>query len=146
MGGLVSRKYINDCIELDGCRYLKTFTTIASPYGGVKSAGMGVEYAPTVVPVWKDLSPDSDFLSGLFNVNLPKSMENYLLFAYHADDIISLENSDGVIALSSQLRREAQEQATNVLGFDQTHVAVLEDPELLVTISRILNGNNAADH
>jgi len=142
MGGLVSRSYLQECTKKKACGYLKTFTSIASPFGGVKSAAMGVEYAPAVIPSWLDLQPTSEFLSSLFTGSLPASVEHYLLFAYHKDlsvnDLLSIESSDGVIELSSQLRREAQDEATRVIGFDQTHTGILSDPQMLDTVLKII--------
>jgi pimeloyl-ACP methyl ester carboxylesterase len=146
MGGLVSRSYLQECTEKQACGYLKTFTSIASPFGGVESASMGVEYAPAVIPSWLDLQPTSEFLSGLFSRPLPPSVEYYLFFAYHMDlsieDMLSIESSDGVIALSSQLRREAQDEAARVIGFDQTHTGILSDPQMLDKVLAIIESKD----
>jgi pimeloyl-ACP methyl ester carboxylesterase len=146
MGGLVSRHYLKECAKKQACDYLQTFTSIASPFGGVKLASMGVEYAPAIIPSWLDLQPTSEFLSSLFTKPLPASVEHYLLFAYHMDlsidDVLSIESSDGVIALSSQLRREAQDEAARVIGFDQTHTGVLSEPQMLDTVLEIIESKD----
>jgi pimeloyl-ACP methyl ester carboxylesterase len=146
MGGLVSRSYLQECTNKKACGYLKTFTSIASPFGGVQSAAMGVEYAPAIIPSWLDLQPTSEFLSSLFTRPLPATVEHYLLFAYHMDlsinDMLSIESSDGVIALSSQLRREAQDEAARVIGFDQTHTGVLSDTQMLDTVLEIIESKD----
>jgi hypothetical protein len=139
MGGLVSRWYIKSCVEqTNGCSYLSTFTTIASPLGGVKSSEMGVEYAPTVVPVWNDLAPSSKFLEDLYATELPDSINYSLMFAYGGTGMMSTQCSDGRIVMTSQLRWEAQKEASNKMGFDQTHVGVLSDPQFLQVINEIL--------
>lgn len=139
MGGLVSREYVNLCIASDGCEYVRTFISIASPFGGIIFAEWGIEYSPIVVPVWNDLTPKSDFLADLFKSDLPDSLQHYLLFAYRNTSLILTTSSDGVIDLSSQLRVEAQNQAIMLRGFDQSHVGVLDDPELHSTINKILD-------
>ena len=74
MGGLVSREYLDKCVERAGCAYLRSYTSIATSYGGMPSASMGVEYAPAVIPVWRDLAPDSEFLAKLYRYSLPASV------------------------------------------------------------------------
>jgi pimeloyl-ACP methyl ester carboxylesterase len=146
MGGLVAQSYVQNCQEEAACEYLETFISIASPFNGMDSAKSGVEYAPEVVPSWRDLAPGSDFLETLFERPLPASARHYLMFTYHLDrsfgDMVSVESSDGVVPLRSQLRHEAQNQAKRVAGFDQTHVGVLSDPALLETITGILSSRD----
>jgi hypothetical protein len=55
---------------------------------------------------------------------------------------LSIESSDGVIALSSQLRREAQDEAARVIGFDQTHTGVLSEPQMLDTVLEIIESKD----
>ena len=147
MGGLVARSYLARCQEQAACGYIDTFISIASPFNGVESAAKGVKHAPAYAPSWMDLAPDSEFLSELFDKALPVPTQHYLMFTYHLDQSIGalayIESGDGVIPLHSQLRKEAQQQAIQIMGFDQTHVGVLSDPALADTIGRILY---RADH
>lgn len=142
MGGLVAQSFIQHCEEQAACEYLRTFISIASPFNGMDSAAAGVEHAPEVVPSWQNLAPGSKFLETLFDRPLPASSRHYLIFAYRndrsLDDLISVESSDSVVLLRSQLRQEAQRQATRLAGFDQTHVGVLSDPSVMDTVSEIL--------
>ena len=71
MGGLVSRRFIGACVRFDGCPWLNTFISLASPFGGMSSADWGIDYAPSTVPAWNDLSPSSAFLATLFAAPLP---------------------------------------------------------------------------
>ena len=137
MGGLVSREYLDKCVERAGCAYLRSYTSIATSYDSMPSASMGVEYAPAVIPVWRDLAPDSEFLTKLYRHNLPASVPFNLLFAYQRDGLGG-ESSDGVVALRSQLRQEAQAEATVIYGFDATHVGVLSDTLLLKKVNELL--------
>ena len=107
---------------------------------------MGVEYAPAIIPLWLDLQPTSEFLSGLFSRPLATSVEHFLLFTCHMglsiEDVLFIESSDGVIALSSELRREAQDEAAKVIGFDQTHTGVLTDPQMLDRVLEIIESTD----
>jgi len=137
MGGLVSRGSLNLCAENGTCEYLRSYTTISTPWNGVAFAQSGVRYAPEVVPVWHDLYPDSEYLTTLFNTPLPQNVPHYLLFGF-LQDSISAESSDGVIPLSSQLRRAAQDQATSVRGFDEGHVSILHSHDVIENVNSVL--------
>jgi hypothetical protein len=139
MGGLVSRGYLNECINDKACNYLTSFTTIATPWGGAASADLGIKYAPTVVPVWNDLSPSSAFLNDLFITETNSGLRVNLFFAFRRENLIGSENTDGAVSLSSQLRYDAQAQADKIMGFDKSHVGVLSDPLLLDAVNTILN-------
>lgn len=124
MGGLVVEDYLNQCAEGNNCQNILSFTSISSPFTGVASAKSGVEYSPVVMPAWRDLNPESEFIRTLFieNSNKPPHL---LLFGYDGKGAINVESNDGVIDLSSQLRQEAQQQAAKVLGFNEGHVSIL---------------------
>ena len=139
MGGLVSRGYLNACVAHNACAYLASFTSIATPWEGVSSADLGIKYAPTVVPVWNDLSPSSAYQRNLFIEKPYPDLRVNLFFAFRRNNIIGSENTDGAVSLSSQLRHEAQIQAGKIMGFNKSHVGVLSDPLLLEAISKILN-------
>jgi alpha-beta hydrolase superfamily lysophospholipase len=70
MGGLVSRATVNICAQKNTCEYLHSYTTLSTPWNGVASAKSGVEWAPTVVPVWRDMDPDSEFVTTLFDAEV----------------------------------------------------------------------------
>jgi pimeloyl-ACP methyl ester carboxylesterase len=138
MGGLVSRRFIGACVRFDGCPWLNTFVSLASPFGGMSSADWGIDHAPATVPAWNDLSPSSAFLAGLFDPPLPPSLSHHLFFAYRNTGVVNTTSSDGVVALTSQLRPEAQDQATRLIGIDATHTGILENPAALDAVNRIL--------
>ena len=52
-------------------------------------------------------------------------MAYHMMFGFHGGGI---RLSDGVVALSSQLRPEAQKEAATVRGFDETHTGILASP------------------
>ena len=53
---------------------------------------------------------------------------NYCLgFTFHGEHKIGLpENNDGAVGVSSELRSEAQDEAVQMRGFDETHTGVLK--------------------
>ena len=146
MGGLVSRGGINLCLEFDACEYLRNYVTISTPWNGVESAQSGVKWAPTVVPVWRDLEPASQYVTTLFNRPLPDPVRHYLLFGFRQDSIFESGSSDGVIKLSSQLRHEAQVQAVLVRGYDEDHVSILSNPQVIKFVHGILDGATGPAH
>lgn len=139
MGGLVVREAFNRRQENSGENRVARLITIASPLGGVPGA-RHAEGAPVVVPSWRNLSPDSDYVSGLYRRPLPDSLEYHLLFAYGDERSVRFgANSDGVIPLSSQLAGGAQHEATAQAGFDATHTGVLDDGLAIREIIRIVS-------
>ncbi len=137
MGGLVSRGYVNICAQRGDCSFLSSFTTIATPWYGAASAEMGIKHAPTVVPVWNDLVPDSDYIVPLFDTSMPDGVPYHLLFAFKRDNLIGAENTDGAVTLASELRYDAQLQADLVRGYNESHVGVLSSPAVLEQLELI---------
>lgn len=138
MGGLVSRGTVNICSVNKSCRYLRSYTTISTPWNGVASAENGTKWSPTVVPVWWDLAPSSEYLTTLFHTELPRNLPYHLLFGYRSDGGLG-GSSDGVIRLTSQLRLDAQQAAWTTLGVDAGHVDILDHNETLQKVYAILN-------
>jgi len=138
MGGLVSRGALNICSQNRSCDYVASFTTISTPWDGVASAASGVKWAPTVVPVWNDLYPQSEYVSTLFDTPLPDGLPHYLIFGFRQESFLSSGSSDGVIELSSQLRDSAQDGATSIRGFDEGHVSILHSDVVLENVLGLL--------
>lgn len=138
MGGLVSRGYINLCAQNKGCKYLRSYTTLSTPWNGVASARSGVEWAPTVVPVWRDMDPGSEFVTTLFDTPMPDGLPHHLLFGFRQNSIFGSESSDGVIKLTSQLRPVAQEQPKMIRGYDEDHVSIMSSESVISKVNEIL--------
>jgi pimeloyl-ACP methyl ester carboxylesterase len=137
MGGLVSRGSLNLCVQIGTCDYLRSFTTISTPWNGVAAAESGVKWAPTVVPVWMDLGPGSDYVATLFDTPLPDDVPHHLVFGFKQDNFLSSGSSDGVIQLSSQLRDAAQEDARTIRGFDEGHLSILQSEDVISNVNSI---------
>lgn len=146
MGGLVSRGSINLCVQNITCFYLRSYTTISTPWNGVESARSGVKWAPTVVPVWRDLDPSSAYVTTLFDTPLPSQLPHHLLFGFRQKSIFGSESSDGVIKLKSQLRHAAQDQASQVHGYDEDHVSILSNELVMNLVYEILAHNARRDN
>lgn len=140
MGGLVSRAFLVRNVVEEGNRYIDTFITFSSPWGGHEAAAMGVKYAPEVVPSWRDMAQGSEFLDHLFDKRLKGKVNHHLFFSHHASKsrILPPEN-DGTVSVASQKRKEAVADAVEVRGFDETHISILSAKEPLMAGKRILD-------
>jgi pimeloyl-ACP methyl ester carboxylesterase len=142
MGGLVGWSAIN---RFDGhnkqCR-VPLYITFATPWAGHESAAVGVEYAPEVVPSWRDMSPGSPFLEELYKTPLPGGTKHYLFFAYRGRPGMSFksQNTDGTVALKSQLLGSVQDSAFRVRGVDAGHADILMNNEAIEHFNQILQG------
>lgn len=138
MGGLVAKKYINLQIKND-TNVVSDLITISTPWSGHNGAKLGLEYAPDVIPVWNDMAPNSLFLQNLFKIDSTEDINHYLLFGYKGSSLLISENSDGVVTLESQLRPEAQSGAYLLKGFNEGHLSILRNSELIKFVNTTLN-------
>ncbi len=138
MGGLVARSYVRAYEEKGHDPYLRLLITLATPWQGHADAQSGVERSPVVIPVWEDISPASDFITHLFDHPLPAEVPFHLFFTYPGGATFTMKTGDGAVALDSMLRPEAQEQATQVFGFDAGHTEILRDPAAIALVHRVL--------
>jgi pimeloyl-ACP methyl ester carboxylesterase len=132
MGGLVSREFILRHHERSRGDPIDLFVSISTPWGGVPSAEAGVDSSPFVVPSWRDLTPKSPFLTGLFFTEpgverrrLPGELQYHLLFSV----------GDQTVPLTSLIRWEALREAEERWPLPYGHADVLASPEA----SRLLN-------
>ena len=134
MGGLVVREAFNHLEGREGENRVAALVTVASPLGGHPAAAMAAQ-GPVLIPSWRDVDPSSEFMHQLRRKKLPAGLDYHLLYAFGNESTVKVgENSDGVVPLSSQLCREAQEEATKQVGFDATHSGVLADPQAIATV------------
>ena len=71
-------------------------------------AGMGSKNSPVMLPVWKDMDPESEFFQSICRHPLPSDVDAYLFFSHRGSHNLLrsnpfFPNNDGVITLSSQL-------------------------------------------
>jgi hypothetical protein len=106
------------------------YISFSTPYGGVEGAKTGVDYAPRVVPSWKDVAAGSAFFDRLYRQKCSPEVPSYLFFGYRDDSLVkSRSASDGVITPKSQLDPRKQLTAHKVYAFDATHVGILNHEE-----------------
>jgi len=136
MGGLVCQAFI-DRYRDDEDRYLKLFVTLSTPWAGHSAAQLGVDYAPAVVPVWRDMAPQSAFLAAQRRSRLPEDLPYHLLFSYRGG--LSSVANDGSVTLASQLDSAAQARAERLYGFDTGHVEILSDEDAMGLLYELLD-------
>jgi len=130
MGGLVALSAISKLSAMGFPASLKMYCSFSTPYAGSKDARWGIETAPVVVPVWRDIAAGSAFLKDLARRRFPKTLPFYLFFTYHDPSTLKLgESSDGTVTLRSQLPPWAQADAVKIFGLDETHVNSLSSEE-----------------
>jgi len=143
MGGLVSRSFINKYDKEKKFDFLRLYISISTPYGGNKTAGMGVKYSPAHILCWKDLATGSEFLKSLYMKKMPPKIRFYLFFGYAGDSKFSKDFDDGSISLKSQLDPKAKSEAILTYGFDEDHVSILSSNKMFEKYNEVLTGEYA---
>lgn len=142
VGGLVARSMINHNLQENQNFNIEFFASISTPWLGHVGADLGVKNAPVIVPSWYDLVPNSPFLQSLTTEALPTNLSHHLFFSYRATTLINnriiKSNSDGSVAISSQLPIYVQDRAETVLGFDEDHSSIIKSQELINRLNNIL--------
>ena len=134
MGGLVSRSFVKKYVE----RFPERVTnigfvlTVNSPMGGMASAAHGVDMSPIVVPAWRDVATNSNFLEDLHAWLWPVEIPYYLVFSHEEDS-----GDDGVVALESQIPLKLQSESERMYGFVNDHVGTLNDEAFIEIFQRI---------
>jgi pimeloyl-ACP methyl ester carboxylesterase len=140
MGGLVSRRFIVKNVIENKNNYINTFITFSSPWAGHEAAAMGVKWSPSVVPSWRDMAGNSDYLKHLFDQPLKGKVNHHIFYSTHAKSspVMPAEN-DGTVSVASQLRSEAKADDSSVQGYDETHVSILSARKPLLRAKAILD-------
>src|SRR4051794_17950912 len=132
MGGLVAREFLLMRQGRRASAKVLSFVTVSTPWAGHNGARIGLTLAPTPVPSWIDMAPESDYLSSLFSGGRTghRSLDvpYYLLFSYKKSAGSFGESNDGVVSVASELRAEAQQEAAGMYGFNDSHEEILDDP------------------
>ena len=145
MGGLVARQFILKNMVDHQQDYISLFVSISTPWGGHRMAAKGVKQAPTAVPSWHDMVPESPFIQKLFARNLPDKVPYYLMFSHKGDHSRFMENNDGSVELASQLDYRAQTEAVRIFGYNEDHVGILSTPRVLEQIDILLEASIFSD-
>jgi pimeloyl-ACP methyl ester carboxylesterase len=142
MGGLVSRSVI---IEKSDNFHdaIKLFVSISTPWGGEARAKTGVDNSPAVIPSWKDVVPDSEFIKRVFATKIDPSIRYYLFFGHKGGGSLFRQNNDNTVTLESMLDLRAQADALKVSGLNEDHVSILSSPEMMTQFKAVLAGTEA---
>ena len=98
---------------------------------------MGVDSSPVVVPNWRDMVPDSEFIKGIYE--RPIEARFTLLFAFRGEtSMIRSEANDGIVPMKSALDPRAQSEAVAMFGFDEDHVSILASEAVREHVLRAL--------
>lgn len=142
MGGLVARGFLLRHRSASTVE-VPLFISISTPWAGHAGAELGVEYAPVVLDVWRDMAPRSEYLASLFAAPLGTTT-HHLIFTFARKNRSVGEPSDGVVTVASQLRPEAQVEAARLHGIDDTHDGVLRNPETAQLLNQLLDADALA--
>ncbi|MEN6620459.1 MAG: alpha/beta hydrolase [Smithella sp.] len=138
MGGHVARYALTH--ESVYKSYVKLFVSISTPFGGEELAKKGVEKSPAVIPSWKDMVPNSEFIKHSFSRNMPSEIKYYLFFGHKGNRNPLRPNNDSTVTIESMLDTRAQSEAIKVFGFNEDHISILNSPDVLVRYKAILAG------
>ncbi len=141
MGGLIARALILDYNERTRDGDVALFVSISTPWGGDRTAGLGVRLTPesrATWAAWRDLAPNSEFLRGLFLTTssgqeaprrLPPGVAYHLVFG-HPDAVVPPESALWLV----------QHEEAPVRRFPAGHVEILESPETIAWVNQLLAG------
>lgn len=138
MGGLLIREYLGECSRAKACDYVDKVISVATPYAGIENMSLYLDLTTVVMPVWRNLLPTGPFLGNLFTDPLPPKASLHIAFAYLSDRSPTGKPGDGVVSLKTQLRPEAQREATSMRGFHEDHVSVLASEALQDYVNMVL--------
>jgi len=133
MGGLVSRSFIMKHYQNRHPAKIKLFMTVNSPMSGIPGANAGVTYSPIVVPAWRDVASESEFIKTLSAWKWPKEIPYHLVFSYETG-----EGNDGVVPLESQIPLGLQSESTRMYGFNSSHRDLLHEDQFITQLNKIL--------
>jgi hypothetical protein len=135
MGGLVTRSFVKKYVayDLDNSGRLGLVMTINSPMAGMAAAAGGVKYSPIVIPSWRDVEPNSDFLKGINSWSWPADVPFHLVFSYEDG-----KSGDGVVPLQSQIPLKFQAESARMYAFNNNHVGTLNDKDFHLLLNRVM--------
>jgi pimeloyl-ACP methyl ester carboxylesterase len=136
MGGLVMRSTVKKYMESEHQPVIGLTMTINSPMDGMASAEFGAKSSPIVIPSWRDIAQNSEFLTSIRDWPWPEEIPYHLVFSYQGGD-----SDDGVVDLESQIPLALQAEATRLYGFNAGHATILTNPVFIEAFQNILNGS-----
>ena len=136
MGGLVMRSTVKKYTASAHHPVIGLTMTINSPMDGMASAEFGARSSPIVIPSWRDIAQNSEFLRNIRDWPWPEEIPYHLVFSYQGGD-----SDDGVVDLESQIPLSLQAEATRLYGFHAGHATILTNPDFIRSFQNILNNS-----
>jgi len=133
MGGLVTRSFVKKYVDGGNPARIGLVMTANSPMQGLKSAQTGVNYFPIVIPAWRDVAYQSEFVKSLHDWSWPTDIPYHLVFSY-----LPGEKGDGVVELESQIPRSLQQEASGVYGFQAEHTELLRKRDFVTLFNKLM--------
>lgn len=133
MGGLMTRSFVMKHQASINNAKLAMVMTINSPLYGMDSAASGVKSSPIVIPSWRDVARNSEFVQTVHAWAWPKEIPYQMVFSY-----LPGEDGDGVVPLNSQLSLSLQKEATHVQGFEAQHAGILSQADFINYFNTLL--------
>jgi len=127
---------IRDSLNLEHLDDEILFISIATPFGGDAKASKGVKNAPYVLPAWRSIADNGNFIRKLYRESLTPNEHFELIFTYKNGG--DGESSDGQVELSKQLRMQAQQEADHIRGYNESHTKILNNDEAIGYINKML--------
>ena len=141
MGGLLARGFVIKNVLEDGNDYINRFVTISTPWAGHEAAAFGVKRSPQVVPSWRDVAKGSDFQQQIFRRNLKRKVDHLLIYGQKSSrSVILPRENDGTVSVASQTAEPAVEDAFKVIAYDEDHVSILSNKDVIRTVEGFLDG------
>lgn len=134
VGGLVARDMVVQLQDRDHKFTVGGLVTFSTPWAGHGMAANGTSISPMTVPAWYDMAEGSDFQKKAIATALP-TVPHYMFFSYGKGSDVG---DDGTVALTSELEFTMQRRATEVIGFSETHMGIVTNPESLDTFDEVL--------
>jgi pimeloyl-ACP methyl ester carboxylesterase len=137
MGGFVARSFIVNY----GPRfpYVQLFVSLSTPWGGDNMAEYGVHQSPVVVPSWRDMQPDGEFIKSLYRMKMPGYVKFYMFYGYRGNRNPFQHNNDGTMRLTSILDFRSQSEAKMNYAFHEDHASIAYSEAVLKQYNAILS-------
>lgn len=138
MGGLVARASLLHLQATATQSTVARLVTIATPWQGHPAAWYGVHHAPVVLPSWRDMLPQSEFLKRLESTEL--EIPHLLIYGEKSRRKFYLpRRNDGTIGVDSATHRVIADRAVAVERFELGHGEIVRSPRVGQRVMEFLN-------
>jgi pimeloyl-ACP methyl ester carboxylesterase len=136
VGGMVAREAVAQLQDRDHGYTVAALVTYSTPWGGHTKASYSMRFSPLVLPAWHDIAPKSPFQQHQVATTIP-AVKHYLFFSYGPGN--DTDSEDGSVALNSELDLNMQRNAAEVLGFPESHMGIITNPDALRRFGEVLS-------